>query len=222
MIRRFLLFAALLFSATLAQAGLIKTLYSVTVAGSRESLFAKALLTVYGEDATNEQYQQLKVNTRRYTFEHWFEIAPEFSGAKGTYGGKATFTVSSGQITVQLTDLYVKRGKGILGSSSKLVDEESKNEKKNAQLIEANQAVEKYVASMLEAMAQSEATVSDKYWSYIMKGDICKGMSTTECRVSKGNPVATNENPDGSMQWNYGLYYMVYFKNGRVESVVKP
>jgi len=47
-----------------------------------------------------------------------------------------------------------------------------------------------------------------------------KGMTEDECRLAFGKPQTVLES-NGEVQWMYSSSFYVFFKNGRVETIIK-
>lgn len=204
----------------------ITTTYELAMTDSPEIIFAKSLLTVYG-NGSMEKWEQMKVDPGKLTFEDWFKIEPDGNGSnkifggRYSYGGKIEFSVSGNVLRIQLSELYTTRN-GILSSTSKIEDNSiSKSEKKNQKLKEAEVVISSYIKSLLGKIMDSNVSISTAYWDNIVKGDICVGMTRDDCRIAKGNPNGVFESGTEGEEWHYGLYYIVYFRQGKVYKIFK-
>ena len=58
------------------------------------------------------------------------------------------------------------------------------------------------------------------HWNEISIGKPVKGMTEDECRLAFGKPQTVLES-NGEVQWMYSSSFYVFFKNGRVETIIK-
>ena len=58
------------------------------------------------------------------------------------------------------------------------------------------------------------------HWNEISIGKPVKGMTEDECRLAFGKPQTVLES-NGEVQWMYSSSFYVFFKKGRVETIIK-
>lgn len=188
---------------------------------SPEILYGKAFLTIYNEGQTQD-YAMMKPNAKDLTFTANLIIPSSEKESKNAFTADANFKIDGNKLLITLEDVSITSKKVVLKLKKKIQDDVlSDNEKKNAQLKEAEASINAYMQSLFSKIKNSKAVLSDKYWKEITNGNIVKGMSMDECLLAKGKPGTTFKESDYSTQWSYGLYYTIYFSDGIAEEVVK-
>lgn len=188
---------------------------------SPEILYGKAFLTIYDEGQTQD-YAMMKPNAKDLTFSANLVIPSSEKDSKNAFTADANFKVDGSSLLVTLDDVSMTSKKVVLKLKKRIQDDVlGDNEKKNAQLREAEASINAYMQSLFSKIKNSKANVTDKYWKEIANGNIVKGMSMDECLLSKGKPGTMFKESDYSTQWSYGLYYTIYFSDGIAEEVVK-
>jgi len=184
-------------------------------------IFGNALLWTIEEICPKLREGIETVNTQTKTFVYNFTLnSPSNSEHNNTYYCKATFKVNDRKLFYYLSDILIESPVFVMKKITPI--ERLRPEKKESHKRTINDFV-KAESLLLNKMFDfiSENPLSPvTHWTEIGIGKPIKGMTEDECRLAFGKPQATLET-NGEVQWMYSSTFYLFFKDGKVQRIIK-
>lgn len=186
-----------------------------------EDIYANALLWTIENvcPRLKEGITEMNVTAKSFTC-NLVLTSPEGSGQNGTYYCRAIFRVAEGKLTYYFSNITVEAPILVIKKITPI-------EKLNPDKKETHrQTMDDFVVSesrLLNKMFDFVATNSPTtitHWQEIGIGKPVKGMTEDECRLAFGKPQTVMET-NGEVQWMYNSSFYLFFKDGRVQTIIK-
>lgn len=186
-----------------------------------EDIYANALLWTIENvcPRLKEGITEMNVTAKSFTC-NLVLTSPEGSGQNGTYYCRAIFRVAEGKLTYYFSNITVEAPILVIKKITPI--EKLNPEKKETH----RQTMDDFVVSesrLLNKMFDFVATNSPTtitHWQEIGIGKPVKGMTEDECRLAFGKPQTVMET-NGEVQWMYNSSFYLFFKDGRVQTIIK-
>lgn len=169
---------------------------------------------------TKERDQMFDINIGRKTFS-FNVLLKEDSGVKTKYFYKCKVNVriAEGKMICNVYDITYKK-EGLLSSDAPI---ERLNSEKPKQK-EILDAFQRQASGMINRL--SDAVAENKcgqisHWSEISLQRPEKGMTESECLLAFGKPQNIYESDSERVQWSYSLYFVLIFKDGVVDTIIR-
>ena len=173
---------------------------------SDEHIYANALLWTVENVCPKLREGITEANVPAKSFSCDLVLASQAdSKQNNTYYCKAIFRVAEGKLVYYLSDVLIESS--VLVMKKVTAMEKLQPEKK---------ASHKRMFDFIATHQLSPIT----HWNEISIGKPVKGMTEDECRLAFGKPQTVLES-NGEVQWMYSSSFYVFFKNGRVETIIK-
>lgn len=141
-------------------------------------------------------------------------------GSGNIYYCKATFRVAEGKLVYLISDIKVESSVVIM---KKVTPMEKLNPEKKPAHKETIEDFVKTESQMLNKLFDYVTTYQSEevtHWNDIAISRPVKGMTQDECRMAFGKPESVSES-NGETQWMYGSSFYLFFKDGRVTTIIK-
>lgn len=193
----------------------------VSFAGESDSdIFANAMLWAVENLCTElrDGITEVDVKKMRFSCNMTLGSMPN-SGLENVYDCQATFSVASGRLIYYLNNIVVTSKSFI---SKNVTPFEKLNPAKKAS---HKETMDDFVASesatlnnMFDFIASNRPQVT--HWDEIGIRKPIVGMTEDECKIAFGKPK-TNYESNGEVQWMYSTSFILFFKGGKVCTVIK-
>lgn len=151
---------------------------------------------------------------------HHVELKTSVKGKSASYTGMLKMDVYGGIIKFRIDDLVQET---VIIMSPKLTPfEKLQPEKKpahKAAIEEFEQQESELISSMLD-FAKNNQLPKITHWQDIEKGRVVEGMTELECQLALGKPRIVIDD-EKEVQWQINSSMYIFFRNGKVHSVVK-
>lgn len=187
-----------------------------------EKIFAHTLLWAIENvcPQMRDGIEDLDVTTKSFSCN--LTLAPDGQqpGKGNEYNCKAIFRVADGKLVYHLSNIQMQSTVLVMKKVTPI--EKLNPEKKPAH----KEAVDEFVKLESQTLNKLFDYVSSyrsspiTHWENIGNAIPVKGMTPDECRLAFGKPQTIQES-NGETQWSYGYSFYLFFKNGRVETIIK-
>lgn len=186
---------------------------------SDETIFANALLWVTENICPQLQdgIKEISVPAKKFTCE--ITLKPD-DAKSTTYYTNATFRVAEGKLLYHLSDITVESTSLVI---KKLTPFEKLNpEKKDShkQMMEDFVEAGSQVLNNLFDYVASNRPTEITHWKDIAIHRAVEGMTEDECRLAFGKPQSVLET-NGEVQWMFSTSFYLFFKDGKVTTIIK-
>lgn len=140
--------------------------------------------------------------------------------SENIYACKAEFRAVGNRIVFHLSDIVVETKNGIIKRSTPI--EKLNPEKKPAHkqiLEELTKTASDFINQVVNAIFANKCSTIE-HWDEIAARKVVEGMTEDECRLTLGKPQAVMET-NGEKQWMYSSWLNVFFKDGKVDSIIR-
>ena len=160
-----------------------------------------------------------RVADKRFSFDTSL-ASPAGSGQKNTYHCNVTLQVADGKLIYYVGHIQIESGSSLFRKVTPM--ERLTPEKKPAHKEVADdfaKAASQMLNKMFDFVAAHHPTAIT-HWSDIAIQRPVKGMTEDECRLAFGKPQSVMET-GGEVQWMYTSSFYLFFKNGKVSTIIK-
>ena len=214
-----------------------KTIYPVTInEGQRvitgfqpfsgqadERIFANAMKWTIQEFCMNKRDEMFDIQVNKKTFS--FNMALEYKSegkVRYVFNNKASVKVIDGKLVYTLYDILYRANSLLPISSVNSLDKLNPDKKaKHKEIITAFQELaSRRLNQMFDAVVENQCAVIT-HWDDISIQRAVKGMNEDECFLAFGKPSNNYEDNHNRIQWSYGLNFVLIFKEGKIETIIK-
>lgn len=211
----------------------IASLYPVTRDGSKcvvtgfvpfkastdEKIYTNALLWAIDNICPQLREGITNVDIEKKSFECDLVLASA-ANKNNLYYGKASFRVADGKLIYYLSDILVESSVLVMKKVTPLEKLNPEKKASHRQTLDDFVQTESVVLNSLFDFITVNKPAPITHWSDISIRRPVEGMNEDECRLAFGKPKSVLES-NGEVQWMYGSSFYLFFKNGRVKTIIK-
>lgn len=190
---------------------------------SDEQILANAMkwfIKEFCKEARKDMYD-VDVNKKTFSLDLMFEHS-EGDKLKYVFICQLNIKIADGKLIYTVYDVGYKTPTLLsLSSVSSLSKLNPEKKQKHKEIISTFQElVSKELNCMFDAVIENKcATIT--HWNDINIQRPVKGMNEDECFLAFGNPNSKYEDSQGRTQWSYGLNFVLIFKEGHLETIIR-
>lgn len=146
---------------------------------------------------------------------------PADAEEKNLYHCRAIFQAAGGKLVYYLSDILIESSTFVMKKVTPM--EKLSPEKKDAhkRTMEEFVRIESHLLNrMFDFVTTYRPAIPITHWLEIGNRRPIVGMTEDECRLAFGKPQAVTEN-NGEVQWMYSTAFYLFFKEGKVETIIK-
>jgi len=186
-------------------------------------IFANALMWAINNLCERERNTLFDINVakKEFSFNATFDYI--VSGKpKYQYIFKGNMRIVDRKLVYNLYDIEYKTNSILNFSSTSSIDKLSPEKKqKQKEIISAFQELEsKMLNSLFDVITEKKCSIIT-HWDDINIQRPVKGMNEDECLLAFGKPNNIYEDNNNRTQWSYGLNFVLIFKNGLLETIIR-
>ena len=137
-----------------------------------------------------------------------------------TYYCKAIFRVAEGKLVYYLSDVLIESSVLVMKKVTAMEKLQPEKKASHKEIMDDFVQVESQMLNRMFDFIATHQLSPITHWNEISIGKPVKGMTEDECRLAFGKPQTVLES-NGEVQWMYSSSFYVFFKNGRVETIIK-
>lgn len=188
---------------------------------SDETIFANTLLWTINNVCPEfrKGIHELNITAKSFYCD-WVLGSNADSKQKNVYYCKAKFQVKEGKLIYFLSDILIESS--VLMMKRQTPMEKLKPEKKEShkEIVDDFVLSESQVLNKLFDFITTNKLSAITHWDDIAISRPVKGMTEEECLMAFGKPRSVQEN-NGEVQWMYSGSFYLFFRNGKVETIVR-
>ncbi|WP_368126758.1 hypothetical protein, partial [Bacteroides caccae] len=142
------------------------------------------------------------------------------SKQNNTYYCKAIFRVAEGKLVYYLSDVLIESSVLVMKKVTAMEKLQPEKKASHKEIMDDFVQVESQMLNRMFDFIATHQLSPITHWNEISIGKPVKGMTEDECRLAFGKPQTVLES-NGEVQWMYSSSFYVFFKNGRVETIIK-
>ncbi|MDE6347649.1 MAG: hypothetical protein K2L60_03065 [Bacteroides sp.] len=186
-----------------------------------ENVYANALLWVVENicPQLQEGITEISIPSRKFSCQLSFESS---SGAKqkSIYYANATFRVTDSKLIYHLTDIMVESNSLIIKKITPIEKLTPEKKLSHKQMTDGFVQLSSNLLNQLFDFVGTHQLMPITHWKDISIRRPVKGMTEDECRLAFGKPQSVMDT-NGEVQWMYSTSFYLFFKNGRVNTIIK-
>lgn len=142
------------------------------------------------------------------------------SGLDNTYYCHALFRVTDKKLIYYLSDILIESPAFVMKKVTPLEKLTPEKKTSHKQTIDDFVGIESTILNKLFDFITTNKLPEITHWNEISIRKPVKGMNEDECRLAFGKPQTILET-NGEVQWMYNSSFYLFFKNGRIETIIK-
>lgn len=142
------------------------------------------------------------------------------SGYNNTYYCEATFRVNEGKLVYYLSNVLIESSVFVMKKVTPMEKLQPEKKEAHRRMMDDFVQVESLLLNRLFDFVSANKLTPVTHWTEIGIGKPVKGMTEDECRLAFGKPQTILES-NGEVQWMYNSSFYLFFKNGRVQTIIK-
>lgn len=142
------------------------------------------------------------------------------SGFDNIYYCRAIFRVADKKLVYYLSDVLIESSAFVMKKVTPLEKLTPKKKASHQQTMDDFVQVESSLLNKMFDFISSNKLSVITHWNEISIRKPVKGMTEDECRLAFGKPQTILET-NGEVQWMYNSSFYLFFKNGRVHTIIK-
>lgn len=146
--------------------------------------------------------------------------SPEGSGQNGTYYCRAIFRVAEGKLTYYFSNITVEAPILVIKKITPIEKLNPDKKETHRQTMDDFVVSESRLLNKMFDFVATNSLTTITHWQEIGIGKPVKGMTEDECRLAFGKPQTVMET-NGEVQWMYNSSFYLFFKDGRVQTIIK-
>lgn len=189
--------------------------------GEDGDIFAKAL--VWAVDNVCPQLREgiTSVDVATKSFACNLILAePQGKDGRNTFYCKAAFRVAGGRLVYCISDISVESSILVVKRTMHLEKLAPEKKKGHQETMDGFVRAESILLNTLFDFVGTYVLSPVTHWKEISNRSPVVGMTADEVKMAMGKPLLVSES-DGETQWNYGGSLYIFFRSGRVHSVLK-
>lgn len=188
-----------------------------------ERVFANAMKWAINEFCNDKRDQMFDIQVNKKTFSVNMQLEYTAAGkVKYVFNNKANVKVIDGKLVYTFYDITYKTNSILPFSSVSSIDKLNPEKKpKHKEIISAfEELASKKINLMFDAVVGNHCA-EITHWDDINIQRAIKGMNEDECFLAFGKPSNSYEDNHYRIQWSYGLNFVLIFKEGKVETIIR-
>lgn len=186
-----------------------------------ETIYANALLWVIENicPELQEGITETNVPAKKFSCKISLKPSPD-AKPNNTYYANATFRAAEGKLVYHLSDIMIESSSLVL---KKITPIERLTPEKKASHKQITDDFVRLSSALLNKMFDFVSTHQPTpitHWNDIAIRRPVKGMTEDECRLAFGKPQSVMDT-NGEVQWMYSSSFYLFFKNGKVDTIIK-
>lgn len=184
-------------------------------------IFANALLWTIENVCPQfrEGITEVNVSQKNFNCKLVFSSAAG-SGLKNTYYCNAIFRVTDGKLIYYLSDISIESSAVVMKKVMPIEKLEPEKKSSHKETMDDFVEMESQILNKMFDFVASNKPKPVTHWDEISNGKATKGMTEDECRMAFGKPQTVSES-NGETQWMYSSSFYLFFRNGRVETIIQ-
>lgn len=142
------------------------------------------------------------------------------SGLDNTYYCQIIFRIADGKLIYYLSDVLIESPAFVMKKVTPLEKLTPEKKASHKQAMDDFIQVESSVLNKLFDFVSINKLSEITHWNEINIRKPINGMTENECRLAFGKPQTILET-NGEVQWMYSSSFYLFFKNGRVQTIIK-
>lgn len=186
-----------------------------------ESIYANALLWVIENvcPKLREGISEVNVNAKNFSCELTFASQAD-SKQSNTYYCKAIFRVADGKLIYYLSDVLIESAVLVMKKVTAMEKLSPEKKPSHKEIMDDFVQVESKILNKMFDFIATNQLQPITHWKEISISKPVEGMTEDECRLAFGKPQTILET-NGEIQWMYSSSFYLFFKNGRVQTIIK-
>lgn len=186
-----------------------------------ENIYANALLWVIENICPQLQEGITDVNIPAKKFSCQLSLeSPSETKQKNIYYADATFRVADGKLIYHVSDIQIESTSFILKKITPIEKLTPEKKASHKQMADEFVQLSSSVLNQLFDFVATNRPAPVTHWKDIAIRRPVKGMTEDECRLAFGKPQSVMDT-NGEVQWMYSTSFYLFFKNGRVSTIIK-
>lgn len=186
-----------------------------------EEIYANAFLWVVENVCPKQLEGMSAIDGDAKTFACDFVLPSEAgSELKNTYYFHATFRSGGGKLLYRLSEVWVESPAFVMKKVTPLEKLTPEKKASHKQTVDDFIAVESGMLNSLFDFVATHSLSPITHWAEICARKPVVGMTEEECRLAFGKPQRVLESA-GEVQWMYTSSFYLFFKGGRVQTIIK-
>lgn len=186
-----------------------------------ETIFANALLWTVENVCPRLQEGITQVDVRAKSFTCDLILSSlAGSGMQNSYYCRAVFRVAGGKLVYYLSDVLVEAPSFVMKKITPLEKLNPGKKTSHKQTMDDFTQAESLILNKMFDFIISNKLPDITHWKEIGLRKPVEGMNEDECRLAFGKPQTVLE-ANGEIQWMYSSSFHLFFKNGRVCTILK-
>lgn len=186
-----------------------------------ETIYANALLWTIENVCPKLREGITETNIAAKSFSCDLTLASQAgSNQNNTYHCKAIFRVADGKLIYYLSNVLIESSVIMMKKVTPMEKLQPEKKASHKEIIDDFVQIESEVLNKMFDFIESHQLSPITHWNEISIGKPVKGMTEEECRLAFGKPQSVLES-NGEVQWMYTSSFYLFFKNGRVETIIK-
>lgn len=190
---------------------------------SDDVIFSNTMKWVINDFCKEKRDEMFDIFVNKKSFS--FNMTLEYSAngkVKYVFFCKANIKVVEGKLVYTLYDIQYKSSSIISFSQVISLDKltPEKKEKHKEVILAFQELASAKLNQMFDAVIENQCAAIT-HWSDINIQRPVKGMNEDECLLAFGKPTNNYEDNHNRIQWSYGLNFILIFKEGKLETIIK-
>lgn len=188
---------------------------------SDDEIYASAFVWAVNNACTSrlDAIEEKDLGTRQFRFK--VTLASPEGGKKNTYYCDITLRANEGKLFYYISDILIESTVVVMKKVTPMERLNPEKKTSHRETVDDFVQAESLALNQLFEFVRSNRPGPLTHKESIVKGEVTEGMTEAECLMTAGKPQSVSEGNNGAMEWKYGLWYYINFKNGRVTRVVK-
>lgn len=186
-----------------------------------ENIYANALLWTIKNVCPQLREGIIEVNVPAKNLSCDLKLASQAdSNQKNTYYCKALFQVKDSKLVYYLSNIQIESSAVIMKKITPIEKLQPEKKTSHKEMMDDFVQVESLVLNKMFDFIATNQLSPITHWNEISINKPVKGMTEEECLLAFGKPQTIQES-NGEVQWMYSSSFYLFFKNGKVETIIK-
>lgn len=186
-----------------------------------EEVYANALLWTIENICPKLREGMTEVHVSAKSFTCDLTLASKAgSNLKNTYYCQAIFRVADGKLTYYLSNILIEAPILVMRKVTPMEKLSPNKKEAHKQTMDDFVQTESLLLNKMFDFIGTHSLSPITHWSEISTQKPVKGMTEDECRLAFGKPLTIMET-GGEIQWMYSSSFYLFFKEGRVQTIIK-
>lgn len=186
-----------------------------------ETIYANALLWTIENvcPKLREGITEVNVPAKSFSCDLILSSAAD-SKQRNTYYCKAIFRVADKKLVYYISDILIESSVIVMKKVTAMEKLQPERKTSHQEIMDDFVLAESQVLNKIFDFITTNQLPPITHWKEISISKPVKGMTENECRLAFGKPQTVLDS-NGEVQWMYSSSFYLFFKNGRVETIIK-